>query len=60
MGKKRAREEVKDVPPTDVNMMDEDGSDDEVGKLRQWRIGVLLTENTGFRYGQCRLRVVQL
>ncbi|CAF3537203.1 Mss4p nuclear export [Fusarium graminearum] len=29
MGKKRAREEVKDVPPTDVNMMDEDGSDDE-------------------------------
>ncbi|UZP45803.1 hypothetical protein NXS19_013615 [Fusarium pseudograminearum] len=29
MGKKRAREEVKDVPPADVNMMDEDGSDDE-------------------------------
>lgn len=29
MGKKRAREEVKDVPPTDVNMMDEDGSDGE-------------------------------
>jgi protein BCP1 len=33
MGKKRAREEGKDVPPADVNMMDEDGSDDEVGKL---------------------------
>ncbi|GKU03954.1 hypothetical protein FLAG1_02675 [Fusarium langsethiae] len=29
MGKKRAREEGKEVPPADVNMMDEDGSDDE-------------------------------
>ncbi|KAG7415516.1 protein BCP1 [Fusarium sp. MPI-SDFR-AT-0072] len=29
MGKKRAREEGKDVPPTDVDKMDEDGSDDE-------------------------------
>ncbi|UPK96727.1 hypothetical protein LCI18_007662 [Fusarium solani-melongenae] len=29
MGKKRAREESKDVPPADVDKMDEDGSDDE-------------------------------
>ncbi|KAH7198120.1 protein BCP1 [Fusarium flagelliforme] len=29
MGKKRAREEVKDVPPADVDKMDEDGSDGE-------------------------------
>lgn len=29
MGKKRAREEGKDVPPADVDKMDEDGSDDE-------------------------------
>lgn len=29
MGKKRAREEAKDVPPADVDKMDEDGSDDE-------------------------------
>ncbi|RSL92828.1 Protein BCP1 [Fusarium oligoseptatum] len=29
MGKKRAREEAKDVPPTDVDKMDEDSSDDE-------------------------------
>jgi len=32
MGKKRAREEAKDVPPADVDKMDEDGSDGEVGK----------------------------
>jgi hypothetical protein len=44
MGKKRAREEAKDVPPADVDKMDEDGSDGEVGKLRQWRACVLLTE----------------
>ncbi|KAM0563658.1 hypothetical protein ACHAPJ_001384 [Fusarium lateritium] len=29
MGKKRAREEGKDVPPADVDKMDEDSSDDE-------------------------------
>ncbi|KAH7275616.1 Mss4p nuclear export [Fusarium solani] len=29
MGKKRAREEAKDVPPPNVDKMDEDGSDDE-------------------------------
>ncbi|KAI8686012.1 Protein BCP1 [Fusarium keratoplasticum] len=29
MGKKRAREEGKDVPPANVDKMDEDGSDDE-------------------------------
>ncbi|KAF5974025.1 BCP1 [Fusarium coicis] len=29
MGKKRAREEGKDVPPADIDKMDEDGSDDE-------------------------------
>ncbi|KAF5007485.1 hypothetical protein FDECE_6194 [Fusarium decemcellulare] len=29
MGKKRARDEAKDVPPADVDRMDEDGSDDE-------------------------------
>ncbi|KAF9760700.1 Mss4p nuclear export [Fusarium sp. DS 682] len=29
MGKKRAREDGKDVPPTDLNKMDEDGSDGE-------------------------------
>lgn len=33
MGKKRAREEGKDVSPADVDKMDEDGSDDEVGKM---------------------------
>jgi protein BCP1 len=33
MGKKRAREEGKEVPPADVDKMVEDSSDDEVGNV---------------------------
>ncbi|KAH7261397.1 protein BCP1 [Fusarium redolens] len=48
MGKKRAREEGKDVPPADVDKMDEDGSDDEVGKMLSSCMRILLTTPKDF------------